>query len=305
MLDTMKDNDEFITIDFKALLRIFKSELKLIAFFIFVPPLLGILYTLNSPKEYAAIGKIMPEVTHKAPNGMGGLYEILKKYNGGLDSYNPEITRPELYDEIVKTKTFYDYLLSKNVEMTNGKKMEFKTYYESHLMLKKLLTQKKLLDSASDARTTEYSCQQNLQKRIVITTVKKNNLILVSVEMPDPMVAANIANFTIDYLVDYIAKYRTEKARQELFFIENLLKNSQKEGFSKEIHNGLLVSVVQMKIKIQEDTPIFQILEYAPIPVISSNPSVFYIITPCVLIGLLTGIIVALFRKHNFRMLLG
>ena len=122
--------------------------------------------------------------------------------------------------------------------------------------------------------------------------------------MSNPIIAANIANYTIDYIISYITKYRTEKARQELFFIEELLKNSQKEKFSKEIQNNLLASIIQMKIKIQEDTPNIQVLEYAPIPAINNNPPLYKIIIPFISLGLLVGIILVLFINSNYKKLI-
>lgn len=298
-------DDSMIEIDFLAFFKILKAEKTIIGLSVFLATILGGLYAFvfNTKAEFVAIGKIMPEVASKPTNGMGGLFEILKKYSGNVDMYNTEITRPDIYDEIINTKAFCNYLLSKNVETISSKKLNFKTYYDANLILKNSFYQQEKQDSASNNRAIEYAYQQDIQKRIVITTSKKNNLVSVSVKMPDPVVAANIANYTIDYLIDFITKYRTEKARQELFFVEKLLKNTQQENFSKEIHKSLMAFELQMKIKIQEDTPILQVLEYAQIPVMNSNPSIFSIILPCLFIGLIVGIIVALFKNKSYRML--
>jgi uncharacterized protein involved in exopolysaccharide biosynthesis len=307
MQEINNNNDESISISLSSLSEILKKELKLILLVTLLFLFAGILYTLNTPKEYVSVSKIMPEVSYKASNGMGGLYELLKKYNSNVDLYNTEITRSELYEEILKTNEFYDYILAKKVETIDNKKITFKAYYDSNLESKSNIFQREKTDSIKNLRIKKYAYGQTIQKKIVIT-IKKNNLILVSVKMPDPVVAADIANFTISYLIDYISKYRTEKARQELHFIENLLQNVPKnstkdEDFTKEIQHSLLTSIVQMKIKIQEDTPIFQVLEKAQIPVASNDPSTFTILIEFIFIGFLIGVFVAFLRNNNYRTL--
>lgn len=300
MMENNKKGSEFETININSLLKILKKEFKIIVLFIVLFALFGIIYALNTPKEYISVGKIMPEVAHKPSNGMGAIFEVLKKYNSNLDLYNTEITRSELYEEIIKTKEFYDYLLTKNVQTIN-KKINFKTYLQSNLENENTFFPK------SNVKIEDYNFKQKIEKRIEISCNKKNNLILVSAKMPDPIVASNIANYTIDYLINYITKYRTNKATQELNFIENLLKENSKdkskEVFTKEIQNGLIASILQMKIKIEEDKPLIEILDKPEIPVNGSEPSKKLIILIFTILGFTIGIIISIFKDNNFRLL--
>ncbi|MBW4358894.1 Wzz/FepE/Etk N-terminal domain-containing protein [Flavobacterium taihuense] len=302
-----KNDDEFISINLSPLIKIIIKEIKIILIFMFLFLLFGILYILNTPKEYVSIGKIMPEVAHKPSNGMGAIFETLKKYNGNLDLYNTEITKSDLYEDIVKTKDFYDYLLTKKVQ-TRNKKVGFKTYNKYNLIPDNTFISKINTTYKTNTRIEEYNIRQNIQKRITITGVKKNNVILVSVKMPDPYVASDIATYTIKYLIDYITKYRTEKARQELHFLENLLKevmkdNLKNEVFSKEIQKSLLASIIQMKIKIEEDKPHLQILEQPEIPVINNESSKLLIILVSAFIGFTIGFIFSLFKNDYYRII--
>jgi len=274
----MSGEKEF-TIDFVKFFKILISEKKILGLSVFISLVLSVFYFYGIKTEYTATGKILPEVAHKPINGLGGLFELLKKYSGNVDLYNTEITPQNLYVEIINTKSFYNYLTTRNIISINKKIIKFKDYHESNLL-------------------------ENIQKRIQITVEKKHSIVLVSVNLSNPIIAANIANCTIDYIISYITKYRTEKARQELFFIEELLKNSKKENFSKEIQNNLLASIIQMKIKIQEDTPNIQVLEYAPIPAINNNPPLYKIIIPFISLGLLVGIILVLFINSNYKKLI-
>lgn len=289
-MEETKVEIEFLVLS--SFLTIIKNNYKTIFFTTFVFLLIGIVYAKNAPQEYIATGKIMPEVQYKASNGMGGINEMLKKYNNNIDLYNTEITSPYLYSDIIKTNDFYKCILSKDVSTKSGKKMLFAAYFNFNL--------------DHDDRIKYYNIVQNLQKRIVITFDKRNNLIFVSAKMEDPVVAADIANLTITYIINYITQYRTEKSRKQLLNIESLVKevsqdSSISEELRKEFHNTLLASKIQMKIKIQEDTPIIQVLEMAQIPAVSSNVSILNIIIGLTFTGLIIGMFILLMKNRTIK----
>jgi len=276
-----------------SLFIVLKREYKTILFATLFFLIFGFFYSLSIPKEYISTGKILPEVSHKPSNGMGALNQLLKKYNNNVDLHNTEITSPEIYAEIIKSDNFYNYILNKEVRTTTNKKISFKSYYDFNFK--------------TDNKIKYYSIIQDIQKRIIITYDKRNNLIFITAKMQDPVVAADIANSTIIYLINYIIQYRTEKARQELHFIEDLEKKVSKDSsksieLRKEIQNGLSLSAVQIKIKIQEDTPIIPILEKAQIPVMSNN-SELKIIGGLTFIGFIIGVILAFLKSQNYKIL--
>ncbi|MEO8533940.1 MAG: Wzz/FepE/Etk N-terminal domain-containing protein [Flavobacterium sp.] len=309
MTQTNNENNKIANISLLPIVAVLKKEYKTILIVTLFFPIIGFFYALNIPKEYTSTGKIMPEVSYKAPNGMAGLYNLLKKFNNNVDLYNTEITNPELHAEILNTNDFYNYILSKKVRTSSNKSITFKSYCDTNLKNQNSFIEKGNSNSTTNDKIKYDGTIRDIQKRIVTTTNKKNNLTIISVKMQDPSVAADIANFTITYLIDYITQYRTEKARKELHFIENLQKNvstdsSENGSSAKEIQNSLLAASVQMKIQIQEDTPIIQVLEKAQIPVSSSNTPISTILTAAVLFGLLIGTIIAFLKNNNYKMFL-
>lgn len=309
MTQTNNENNELAYISLRPILAVLKKEYKTILLVTLFLSIIGFFYALNIPKEYTSTGKIMPEVSYKASNGMAGIYQLLKKFNNNVDLYNTEITNPELHAEILSTNNFYNYILSKKVITSSNKIITFKSYCDNNLKNQNSFFEKEKSNSTTNDKIKYYSTIQDIQKRIIITTNKKNNLTVISVKMPDPSVAADIANFTITYLIDYITQYRTEKARKELHFIENLQKNvstnsSKNESSAKEIQNSLLAASVQMKIQIQEDTPIFQVLEKAQVPVMSSNTPTSTILIVFIFISFLIGIVISFLINSNYKMLL-
>lgn len=300
MTKTTINNNESILVFLSSILSILKREYKVVLLLTFLFPIIGFFYILSIPKEFIACSKIMPEVLYKASDGMAGINQVLKKYNNNVDLYNTEITSSELYAEILKTNDFYDYIFNKKLKINNNE-VSFKSYCEYNLQNKNIFSRK--------GKSYSTVTREDVEKRIVITTSKKNNLILVTVNMPDPSVAADIANFTTVYFIDYIVRYRTQKARQKLHFIEHLQKDISKdsvksEDLTKEIQNSLSVLTVQMKIQIQEDTPIFQILEKAQPTVRSSEPSMAKMLSSFIFSGFLIGIVIAFLRNNNYKIFL-
>ncbi|TPG33947.1 hypothetical protein [Flavobacterium pectinovorum] len=305
MIQAAKEDNESLSILKNSLFLILKWEFKIILSVTSLFTIIGLFYVLNIQKEYISTGKIMPEVSYKAPNGMAGVYQLLKKYNNNIDLYNTEITSSDLYAEIIKTNDFCKYILSKNVKTSTNKIISLKSYYDYYLQNNTSLVEKRKSNSTI---TDGIKYNSNIQKRIVVTTSKKSNVILVTAQMPDPSVAADVANLTMAYLMDYITHYRTEKARNELQFIENLQKNISKDATkndisANEIQNNLVALTVQMQIQIQEDTPVFQILEKAEIPLSSSEPSIFNILITFSFIGFLIGVVIAYLKNNNYKIL--
>ncbi|WP_343696387.1 Wzz/FepE/Etk N-terminal domain-containing protein [Flavobacterium sp.] len=285
MTHITEENNEYWSISLSSIFAVLQKEYKIILLSTLFFLIISSVYIFITPKEYISVGKIMPEVSYKASNGIAGINQLLKKYNGNVDLFNTEITSPELYPEILNTTDFYDYILNKKVTTSSNKKMSFKSYYDLNLKNKAGII-------------------QDIQNRIVINPVKKNNMVFVTAKMQDPIVAADIANFTMTYLIDYITKYRTEKSRQDLRFLENLIKNveedsSKNEAIKNEIQNSLSASVIQMKIKIQEDTPTIQVLQKPQIPAANSEPSIPKVFTGFILLGLCIGVAIAFLKNYK------
>ncbi|PUU70488.1 hypothetical protein DBB36_08535, partial [Flavobacterium sp. WLB] len=77
MTETIEKNNEFQLLS--KLLMLLKKEYKIILLITSFFSIFGFFYLLSIPKEYISIGKIMPEVSYKASNGIAGINELLKK----------------------------------------------------------------------------------------------------------------------------------------------------------------------------------------------------------------------------------
>lgn len=125
-------------------------------------------------------------------------------------------------------------------------------------------------------------------------------LITVTTRLPDPRAAAEINRHVIELIQEYVIEYRIEKARQNLEFIEEQTMvakqryDEAQQGLASymdqnvnistasaqtrleelqnvrniryNVYNSLAQQVEQARIKLQEETPVFNILQRSSIP---------------------------------------
>lgn len=153
-----------------------------------------------------------------------------------------------------------------------------------------------------------------LGKKIEVEEDKKTSVIKISVTMQDPLISATLTNTVMEKLQDYITAYRTNKARIDLEYTERLYKESmenyykaqqeyavymdrnqnislrsaqtQQERLKNEmelafnVYNQTAQQLQVAKAKVQEDTPVYTVVEAATVPLRASKPS-----KPLILIG--------------------
>jgi uncharacterized protein involved in exopolysaccharide biosynthesis len=147
---------------------------------------------------------------------------------------------------------------------------------------------------------------EKLQNRISVSVDKKTFVITASIEMQDPVISAQIAKVIIDKLQDYITNYRTQKAKQDYDFTEKAYTDAKvtyykaQEAYAKfedankniisatyrteqirlqnemslafGVYNTLAQQLEQNRLRIQEQTPVYTVIEPATVPLKKSSP---------------------------------
>ena len=160
-------------------------------------------------------------------------------------------------------------------------------------------------------------------------------IIRVAVEMPDPHAAAAITQLTLDYLTDYSIRYKTEKEKDNLNFVTERLEEAknrfheaqealavfrdrnqsmvsamaatEKERLEAEynltfnIYNTLAQQLEEARIKVQEKTPVFKVLEPVMVPVMKSSLRKRSIIVISLVLGLISGVLWILYGAYVTR----
>lgn len=147
----------------------------------------------------------------------------------------------------------------------------------------------------------------NLKNRITITVEKKTGVISLSSTMQSPEISASLADTLTSYLQSYIISYRTQKARQDLSFTERLYTEAKKDyseaqqryaryldenqniilasyrvnqeklqnevSLTYSVYNQMAQQLQLAKVKVQDTTPVYTIIQPAVVPLFPSKPN--------------------------------
>ena len=174
----------------------------------------------------------------------------------------------------------------------------------------------------------------SLQERISASVDKKTSVITVSVQMQDPLISANITQVVLNNLQNYITSYRTRKAKQDLEFTEKVFSEARESYYKAQrayaafedankniisasyrteqerlknemtltfnVYNTLAQKLEQDKLRVQEQTPVYTVIQPATVPLKAASPK-----KPLILIGFvflaIFGAIGYLFIKDLFK----
>ncbi|MEQ9443816.1 MAG: Wzz/FepE/Etk N-terminal domain-containing protein [Cyclobacteriaceae bacterium] len=186
----------------------------------------------------------------------------------------------------------------------------------------------------------QLSVMAKLKDRI-ITNIEDNGMVKVSADMPDPLIAAKTTELAVNYLTQYITDYRVEKVQEDLGFIEkqyeekkerynvaqqklaairdqnaNIVTERARIELSRaeteynlafSLYQSVAQQLEQARIKVQEETPIFKVLEPIQVPLKKSEPNQELIMILSLFAGVAIGLAIVVFQivysnvKPSFR----
>ena len=148
---------------------------------------------------------------------------------------------------------------------------------------------------------------ETLKNMIIVTVDKNTSMTSVTVTLQNPKVAAIVADSVVGKLQEYIITYRTSKAKEDCLYLEKLFKERQQEYYiaQKEYanymdsHDDIILQSVRTeqerlqndmnlayqvysqvanqlqvaRAKVQEEKPVFAVVEPAVIPLYPSGTS--------------------------------
>lgn len=338
----MEQDSDTKNINFKALWKILLKEKWLIIGITTLFTIAGTIYAFSLKEEFISEGKILPEIQSKGGSigqfaGLAALAGVdLGSASGGADA-----VRPDLYPDVLKSTPFFLRLFQEKIKDKTNKELTFQTFYNKEVLDGKLKEKdQKIKYPQSDNyisfnRQTEKNIK-DLKERIVCTYDKKVGVITISIKMPDPVVAANVARFSMNYLTDYIINYRTEKQKRDLDFLAERLNTAkgkyynnqskkasytdqmplnslrlqsadlQRERIESEykisssFYNSLLQKYEEAKLKMQQETPVIKVLEPPVVANLKSEPKRAILLIISVVLGIFFSSLFALIIKKNY-----
>ena len=174
---------------------------------------------------------------------------------------------------------------------------------------------------------------KNLRQRISVFIDKKTQIVTLNIEMQDPRISADVAHNIVTMLQSYITQYRTQKAKKDLDFTEKVLKESRNSYYKAKqayaafedsnkniisasyrieqerlhnemtlafnVYNTLAQKLEQDKLRVQEQTPVFTIIEPASVPLKASSPKKMLILVAFVFLALTGGCGYLIIKKYT------
>lgn len=328
-----------IFINLKGFLQVIQKEKIKIFIIVVIFTLGGVIISLTQKDEFISMGKLLPESQNGSTSTDFQGLAALAGINFSEPASGGDAIRPDLYPDVIQSTEYFMDLFKIKVKFNGKDNVDFERYYFERIINEANRKQKfefKNIEGNIYLGKKSEDAVTELKKRIACSYDKKTGIILISAKMPDAIVAASVATYTMNYLKDYIINYRTEKQRRDLKFLsEKLMKaegkyynlqskkanymdkmplsalrmlssDLQRERIEKEyqnsssFYNTLLQKYEEAKLKIQQETPILKVLDPPIIPNKPSEPIRSKIIFASFIVGLLVSLIFVLLINKNY-----
>ncbi len=341
-------------IDLLALFQTLWNGRKTVAKFVVVFGLIGLFVAIFSPKEYTASTMIVPVSSEKTGGSLSGLAAMAGINIGGADNGNG--ISPTLYPKVVGSIPFKRELMKTPIKVSSSaEEITFRKYYEEIHSAGILYWLKKYTiglpgivlgwfkGSPEEVKVSqdtgaivvlsggEAKVMGILQQTIKLNVNEKDGYITLSANMPEALAAAQMAEKAQQLLQQYVIKFKSQKAKEQLRFVEERYKEKSKEfrraemalaRFKDRNRNvatatamteekrltsdyNLLYSVCAelakkveaQKIQVKEDTPVFTVIEPVSVPTEKSKPKRALILVIWLFLGFVLGVGVVFGRE--------
>lgn len=277
---------------------------------------------LPVPRYYRSNVTLAPELG--SINEGGGLSDIAASMGFNLNNtVLSDAISPELYPELLKSNSFIVQLIDCKVKsIDNSICTTYYTYLDKYqkqnpIMLpvyaiKSLFTEKsKPTQQGHKINPFQLTKRENsifnaIRGKVTCSVDKKTNLITLSVEDQDPLIAATMADSVRNKLQSFITEYRTSKSRNDMNYYKKLTikakhdyeKARQIYGSYADANTDIMLESYKSKLtdlendmqlkfntysslntqlqgamaKVQERTPVFTIVTNSSVPIKPAGP---------------------------------
>lgn len=259
-MNAMEDYEE---IDFAALFRKLVHEWRFILKCCAVAFVIGIIAALSLVSTFTVTAKISPESTGKTSSGSLNSIASLAGINIGNLTTSDAIS-PELYPDIVASVPFMTTLFEMPVEAEYKGETINCNYYEYVVNCRRVpwysfvvslpmravsavaglfnrddedsVKGFKELGEVDNAHLTKLQSKvvSWMRRNVKVVTDKKTRVVTLAVTEQSPVIAKQLSDAIIDNIRVHITEYRTEKARKDLEYYEQLYSEYQKDYYDAQ-----------------------------------------------------------------------
>lgn len=356
MENTIPQNSVEQEIDLIEIVRKLWCKRKFIIKVTIIFAILGILVALFSAKIYTAQCTIVPQTGGKSTGGsLGGLAAMAGINLGGMES--GELLSPKIYSKILNSVPFQKDLMQIHVRFqefdepirlidyyTDEKYQKFSLFgaikkYTIGLpgVIMGALKEEEdpqtslKIDSMSNIETLtkeEYACIKAMNGVYALDLNEKEGYFTLSVNMSEPLAAAQLASGMQVLLQKYVTTFKIEKVKNNLEFVESSYRKAKEEFEDKQqelatyrdanqnvtmkianiteerlktqsdllfnVYSELAKQREQAKIQVKETTPIFTVVDPITVPKERSKPKRGMICIAFTFLGIFVGVGLAL-----------
>lgn len=297
--------------------------------------LFGLALGYALPVSYTSTIKLLPELQAKQAENLQPFREFAESMGLDFDTkLQVEAIRPDLYPDILKSGPFVLSVLRQSVALRTKRQLPLCQLLAESAWPFSADSVTKLPQPTDDPirlSTSQRELTEDLQSLITADLSAKTGIMTISAQMPDPEVAAQVVQFSANYLQTVVRNYHTEKARQNEQFVlgqlrearqdanqieQKMLANQDQTRFlslpsaslanrrlssqyeaANALHQELKRKHVQAKIQVQTVTPVFNVLEPAQVPDRRSSPRRVWLVLAGAMSGLVLGALILLARE--------
>lgn len=246
-MDTNKNHVK--QIDFAKIIKLLWSRKKLFLYTLPIAIVVGSIYIFSLPRYYVCKVSLAPEMSNSSSlsGSLGSIASSLGMGSLASKGLSSDAISPELYPDLMKSIDFRVSMFPIQVQTNDGR---VKTNYYDYLLTKqKAPWWSPLFDTIinlfkkqepSNFKGTEKVDPFRLSKvqfdmagaidaKIKCAVDKKTDVISITVEDQDPLVAATLADSTKARLQRFITDYRTKKARNDLDYFKKLFTTAKRQ----------------------------------------------------------------------------
>jgi uncharacterized protein involved in exopolysaccharide biosynthesis len=284
---------------------------------------IGLIVAFSIPKEYTTMVVLVPDGQSSGSGTMGSLAAMagINLGNTGSDA----LASPNLYPSVFESTPFIKGLFNMKVKdskegidttlysyMNNYQKSAWWTYiFKIPGSLMGLFPSdgadsEDIVKNSRVVSKEEKGIIEALKGRIIVSSNKKTAATSIEVTMQSPEISAYLVDTLISYFQSYIIDYRTQKARNDLEYVEKLYMDSKNNyqmaqqqlaafidgnlnvvsakyrinqdrlqneaSLAYSVYNQTAQQLQMARVKVQDNTPVFTVIQPAVEPLLPVKP---------------------------------
>ena len=234
----------------------------------------------------------------------GGLSDIASSMGFNINgSTMSDAITPEFYPKLMKSNNYIVRLIDCPVKTADGAvNTNYYTYLQKYqksspldipIAAVKKLFAKKPQSAGKNHKLNPFKLTKEedeifnaIRSKISCSVDKRTNLITITVEDQDPLIAATMTNQASEQLKDFISNYRTSKTRKDLAYYQNLADKAKREyEKARQLYGSY------SDAKVLEKTPVFTTVSAASVPLLPAGPKRMLFVAAMLFIAFLVSTI--------------